>query len=196
MGVGEGGLEMGEHLRGRLPPGFRRRLGRQLRRRTASAQGGADLALSVVEPFPNALPGPLAQLAIEGAAGGEDAGGDSALQEPPQGAGGQAEPSDFVGEPDAESPPATGTCVAVAAKDPPGAHRLSPRAALVESAQEAVPDQRADHLAMRAGRLFDPFRNRRPFLGTAEKPSLLPHGTMPPKVTILPGWGGVKAGYD
>ena len=122
VGVGEGGLEMGEDLRGRLARGVRRRPGRQLGRRAASAQGGADLALCPVEAFPDALPGPVAELAIEGADGGEDAAGDGELEEPPQSAGGQAEPSDFVGEPDAEGPPATGACVAVAAKDPPGAH--------------------------------------------------------------------------
>jgi hypothetical protein len=74
--------------------------------------------------------------------------------------GGQAEPSDFVGEPDAEGPPATGTCLAVAAKDPPGAHRFSLGAALVKAVQKAVPNQRADHLAVRTGRLLEPLGNR------------------------------------
>ena len=99
--------------------------GQRLGRRAASAQCGADLALAQVEPFPDALPGPVAELAVDGAAGGDDAAGDGELEEPPQSAGGQAEPSDLVGEPDAEGPSATGTCMAVAAKDPPGADGLS-----------------------------------------------------------------------
>jgi hypothetical protein len=32
---------------------------------------------------------------------------------------------------------------------------------------------------VRTGRLLEPLRNRRPFLGAAEKPSLLTHGTTP-----------------
>jgi hypothetical protein len=44
-------------------------------------QGRADLALAPVEPFPDALPGPVAELAVDGAAGGEDAAGDGALEE-------------------------------------------------------------------------------------------------------------------
>src|SRR5207302_6739222 len=83
MDVGEGGLEMGEDMRGRLARAFGRQPRRRLGRRAASAQGRADHALSPVEPFPDALPGPLAQPAIDGAAGGEDAAGEGALEEPP-----------------------------------------------------------------------------------------------------------------
>ena len=110
-----------------------------------------------------------------------DAAGDGELEELPQSAGGQAEPSDFVGEPDAEGPPATGACIAVAAKDPPGAHGSFAGAALVEAVQTAVPNQRADDLAMRTGRLLEPFGDRRPFLVAAEKPALLAHGTCLPE---------------
>ena len=114
-------------------------------------------------------------------------------------AGGQAEPSDFVGEPDAEGPPATGPCIAVAAKDPPGADRLSLGAAVVKAVQKAVPNQRADDLAVRTGRQLEPFRNRDPFLGAAVKPSLLAHSDhASAKIVILPAWGrgGVVAGYE
>jgi hypothetical protein len=175
LDVGEGGFEMGEDLRSRLVCGVRRRPGQQLGRRTAPAQCGADLALRLVEAFPNALHGPIAQLASDGAAGGEDAAGDGDLEEPPQSPGGEAEPSDFVGEPDAERPPATGACPAVAAEDAPAAHRLSPRAALVKSVQTAVPIQRADDLAMRAWRLLEPLRNADPFSRAAIKPMLFAH---------------------
>jgi hypothetical protein len=197
--VGEGGLEMGKHLRGGLARRFRPRPGRRLRGRTALTQGGSDLALSLVEPFPDALPGPLTQPAIEVAAGGEYAAGDGALEEPPQSAGGQAKPSDFVGEPNAESPPTTGTRMAVAAKDPSSAQRLSSRAAVVKPVQAAVPNQRAHDLAMRTGSLLQPLRKRRPFVVIAKKPAFLAHEQMPtPKIVILPaaGRGGVVARYD
>jgi len=100
-GVGEGGLEMGEDLRGRPKRGLRRQFGRRAPRR----QCRADFALALVEPFPDALQGPVTEMAIGGADGSEDADGGSALEEAPQTAGGQAEPSDFVGDPDAERPP-------------------------------------------------------------------------------------------
>ena len=62
VGVGEGGLEMGEDLcRG---PTWR--FGGQLGRRAACRQGRADLALAQVEPFPDALPGPVAASAVGG----------------------------------------------------------------------------------------------------------------------------------
>ena len=47
--------------------------------------------------------------------------------------GGQAQSSDLVGEPDAEGPSATGSCVAVAAKDPPGAEGFALGAACRQS---------------------------------------------------------------
>ena len=189
VGVGKGGLEMGEHLRGRLARWILRQPGRQLGRRAAPAQGRANFALSVIEPFPDALPGPLAQPAVDGAAGGQDAAGDGALEEPPQSAGGQTEPADFVGGPDAERPAATATCMAVAAKDPPGALHLFSVAALVESVQVTVPNQRADHLAMRATRLLQPFGKRSPFVVAAAKPSLLTHGARLPENRDYTGMG-------
>ena len=166
--------------------------GRQFGRRAAAAEGRADLALAVVEAFPDALPGPVA-------AAGQSA-ARLAARMPPATAcwrnchrarGGQAEASDFVGEPDAEGAPAAGSCVAVAAKDPPGAEGLSLGAALVKAVQEAVANQRADDLAVRTGRQLEPFGNGVPFLVVARKPALLAHGTMPPrKIVIVPARGG------
>jgi hypothetical protein len=89
---------------------------------------------------------------------------------------GTAKSSDFVGEPNAERPPATAPRLAVAAEDPPGPQRFSPWTAVVIAAQEAVPNQRADHLAVRAGRLLEPFGDRQPLRGVAVKPTLLAHG--------------------
>ena len=60
--AGEGGLEMGEDVR--LGLVCRRQLGR----RAAPEECGADRALTVAEPLPDALPGPVAQMAIEVAA--------------------------------------------------------------------------------------------------------------------------------
>ena len=135
VGVGEGGLEMCEDL------GCGSVLRWQFGRRAAPEECGADVALSVVEPFPDALQGPVAEMAVEAADGGEDAVGNGALEEAPQAGSGQAEASDFVGEPDGERPPAAGTCLAVAAKDPPGAEGLSLGAALVKTVQKAVANE-------------------------------------------------------
>ncbi len=146
--IGKGGLEMGEDLRGRLARGILRQVGQSLGWRAAPTQGRANLALPEIEPFPDALPGPLAPPAI-GAAGSKYAASDGGLQEPPQSHSGQAEPPDFVGGPDAERPPATAPCLAVAAEDPPGTHHSLLGTALVVSEQRTVPIQRADNLAVR-----------------------------------------------
>jgi hypothetical protein len=89
--------------------------------------------------------------------------------------------------------------MAVATEDPPGAHRLLLGAALVESSQEAVSNQRADNLAVRAGRLLQSFSNRDPFLDAAVEPVLLAHADRLHENRDPTGaWesGGVVAGYD
>jgi hypothetical protein len=196
VNIGESGLEVSEPLGGGSACGVRGRRSRRLGWRAAAAQSGADFALCQVEPNPDAMHGPIARRAADGAAGGRNAADYSGLEKPPEGAGAEAKPSDFVGEPDAEGPPTTRPRLAVAAKDPPGAYGLLSRAGLVKTAQEAMPDQCADGLAVWTRNLLDAFRKRRPLIGAAAKPSLLTHRTMPPKRMILPGWGGVKAGYD
>ena len=185
MDFGEYGLEMGEDLRGRQAPWFRGRPGRRLRGRSASTQRRADRALRPVEALPDALPAPSAEAAVDVPAGGQDVGGDGELEELPQSVGSQAEASDFVGEPDAESPPATGPCIAVAAENAAGPHRFLSRATLVIAAQKAVQNQGAHTFAMRARRLLEPLRDRHPFLGVAVKPACLIHGTYLPKMLIL-----------
>ena len=185
VGVGEGSLKMREDLRRRSMRGFARQVGW----RTSPRQRRADLALALVEPFPNALQGPVTELAFGGADGCADAADNGVLEEAPQTAGGEAEPSDLVGTPDAESPPAPRPCIAVAAKDPPGAHGFSLGTALVKPAQIAVPNQRTDNLAMRTRCLLEPLGNRVPFLGTAAKPSLGAHAPAPTKIVILRPWG-------
>ena len=196
VGVREGGLEMREDLRRRRPArGFRRQRGR----RATPKQRRADVALALVEPLPEALQGSVAQRTVGGADRGGDGAGDGASEELPQTTGCQAQPPDFVGAPDAESPSATVTPIAVAAKDSPCAHRFSLGAALVKSVQKAVPNQRANPLAMRARRQLEPLGDRDPFLLAAVKPSLLAHvRPMPPKITDSTGAKqcGVEAGYD
>jgi hypothetical protein len=170
LSVGEGGLEMGEDVRGRLAHGIAGRgPGRCIRWRAASKEGRADLALGQVEAFPDALPIAFVQPAIDGAAGGEDATCDDVLEELPQGGGGEVEASDFVDEPDAEGPPATGPVIAVAAKDAAGAEGPFPGAALVESVETAVAIQSADRVAVRARHLLEPLCDALPFLVVTKK---------------------------
>ena len=192
VGVRESCLKMSEDMRCRPVRGVGRR-------RTSARQCRADLALALVEALPDALQGPVTELAVGGADGCADAVGHGALEEPPQTAGGKAEPSDLVGAPDAESPAAPWTCIAVAAKDASGTHGFSLGTSLVKPKQIAVPNQHADNLAVRTGRLLEPLGNRVPFLGTAAKPSLRAHPGHASKFVILRvrgRRGGVVAGYD
>jgi hypothetical protein len=200
VGVGEGGLQMGEDLRRWPARSFSLQRGRQLRRRTPRRQCRANLALAQVEASPEALPGPVTEMAGGGTAGSDQASGDGVLEEAPQTARGQAEPSDFVCGPDADRPPATAPCLAVATKNPPCPDRLTLGVALVIAAQIAVANQRAYHLAVRTGHQLEPLRHRAPFLGAADKPSLLAHGRQvtSPKITDSTAATrcGVVAGYD
>ena len=136
----------------------------------------AEFALAQVEPFPDALPGPVTSPAVgDEAACRGDAAGDGALQESPHSMGGQAQPPDFVGVPDAEGPTAAASPMAVAAKDPPSADRLALGVRLVVAAQKAVANQRANRFAMRTRHLLESFRKRAPFLLATAKPALLAH---------------------
>jgi len=196
IGAGEGGLEMGEHMRRRGPAcRFRRRLGR----RTPSEQRRANRALASIESLPDALQGSVAEMAVGGADRGGDAGGRGAFEERPQPATRQAQPPDFVREPNAERATATRACMAVAAKDPPRPHRFFLGALLVETVQEAVPNQRADRLAMRTRRLLEPLGDRDPVAFVAVKPTLHAHvRPTPPKITDSTGAtkSGGEAGYE
>ncbi len=167
VGVGEGGLEMGEDLS--------RGLGRRVRRRgTASKQCGADLALGQDEALPEALPGSNAEVGVKGADGSGDAASDGALEESPEQVGGEAAAVDFVGEPNAERASATGPEIAVAAKEASGAARFALGAAVVEAVQRAVLNQRADDLAVRTRHLLEPLGQGAELLGGA-KPGIAAH---------------------
>jgi hypothetical protein len=102
-----------------------------------------------------------------------------------------------VGEQDGEGLPAAGPCLPVAAKDPPGAEGLTLGMVLVEAEQTAVPNESANHLAVRTGGLFAPFDNGVPFLGVTVKPGLRGHAVFSAKKVILrergePGLRGTK----
>jgi len=131
--------------------------------------------LAAVESFPDALECSIAAIAVGGVDGGGDSAGDGVLEKGPQGAGGQAQASDFVGEPDAEGPSAAVSAMAVAAKDPPRAKCYSLRVAVVVSVEGAMSNEHADGLAMGAGCLFDPLDDRDPLLVGAVEPSVV-HG--------------------
>ena len=131
--------------------------------------------MAKAKAFPDALPGTVTEMAVCDTNGCENATSDGALEEPPQRAGGQAEPSDSVDDPDADCPSAAAPSLAVTAKDPPGADRFALRRTLVVAAQITVANQGADKLAVGTGRLFEPLRQRDPFLGIAAKPARFAH---------------------
>ena len=186
-------------VRGLGPPPVGGGFGRRLGRRTSCGQGRADSGLAQVEPFPEALPGLVTAKAVGGADGGGQGADGGAQEKGPHSAGGQAQASDFVRAPDAESPAATGPCVAVAAKDSPRSHGFSLGVALIKSQQKAMPNQRAQGLAERARRQLEPFHERVPFVGVMAKPALLAHWPTPlPKIAEFSSAEkcGVVAGYD
>ncbi len=192
--VGEGGLQVCEDLRFRLAFVFRWRI----RWSTVGIQCIADVALAQLEALPDTLQSSGAQVAVGSADGGGDAAGDGALEEAPEHVGREAEPSNFVGEPDAESASTAGTSIAVAAKDASCANGFLLWTGLVESVQEAMQNECSDGCAVRAVGEFELFGDRAPILGAAVEPLQLSHISASPKRVIIPAWGqgGVVAGYD
>lgn len=191
VGVGEGGPEMSKDVGRRTPRG-------QFGRRAAPRKCRADLALAQAEALPDPLQGSVTQMAFGGTNGGGEAAGNGVLQKTPQRAGGQAQPSDLVGAPDAERPPATSPGMAIAAKDAPGADHFS-RAAVVVTIQRTVANQRADNVAMRTGRQLEPLMDGVPLVVATIKPTLLCHArSMPREKRDCTGAKrrGVEAGYD
>jgi hypothetical protein len=150
-GLWEDSLEMGEDLRGGSV--FLGELGWQ----TVLTECGADLALAEAEAFPDAQPGPVAEMAWAVADGSEDTFGEGLLEEPPQGAGGQSEASDFVGRPDAEGAATARSCPAVAAKEASSADGLSVGTGVVKAVEKAMSDESADTLAVGTGGVFEAF---------------------------------------
>ena len=192
--VGEGGLLVYEDLRFRLASVFRWRI----RWSTVGIQSGADVALAQSEASPDPLQSSGAQVAVGSADGGGDAAGDGALEEAPEHVGREAEPSDFVGEPDADSASTAGSGIAIAAEYATSADGLPLWIGLVESVQEAMQIECSDGCAVRTVGEFELFSDRAPILGAAVEPLQLAHTGASPKRVIIPAWGqgGVVAGYD
>lgn len=145
----------------------------ELGRRATSGQGGADRALGVVESFPDALECSVAAWAVGGVDGVGDGADDGVLEKGPEGACGQAQASDFVGEPDTECPSAATPPMAVAAKDPSGSECFSLCVGVVKSAEGAVPNEHADGLAVGTGSLFEALGDGDPLLLASVKAWLL-----------------------
>ena len=169
VGVREGGVEMGEDL------GHGPMRGRQVGRLAVLKQSRADRALGESKASPNALPGSPCPATFSGAHRGGDAASDGTLEELPEHARGHAQSSDFVGEPNAKRASATGTLIAVAAKDPPSTHGFSLGTAVVKPAQIAVPIERTNGLAVWTSCVLEPLGNRVPFVVVAKKPPLFAH---------------------
>jgi hypothetical protein len=187
VGVGEGGLEMCEDVCGLGPAcGF----GGRRRRWAAAPQCRADVALAEVEPLPEALVATVAQLAVDGAAGGDEAVDGGALQEAPQTAGSQAKPSDFVSEPDADRATATGSSLALAAQEAACAVGSALGTGVVKSVQRAVANQGAHRMAVGTGRQLEALDDGVPVLVVPVKPWLFVHWEVSRKMVIVPGGRG------
>ena len=127
-----------------------------------------------------------------------DTSNDGPLEKRPHGAGGQAQPPDFLGNPDARGPAAAKTSMTVTAEDPPGPDGPS-GTAIIESDEHAVPDEHADRPAMRARRQFEPLGERGPLRAVPVKPPLVAHDPTPagksPSITRV-GRAGKAAGSE
>lgn len=144
---------------------------RSLGRPTESAQRGADRALGFAKSLPDPVRRGIAHSAVQIPKRLDFiAALDGLLQEFPQGVGGQPEPFDLVGRPDAERPSAAARPLPVIAEDPPGADRFLPRMLLVITSQNAVPDEGPDSSAMRASRCFELGIDRLELRGRFAKP--------------------------
>lgn len=189
--VGEGGPEMGKGL------GLGAVLCRRLGPWVVVEECGAELALCAREALPDAQQGAVAEVAVEVVAGGEDAVGQGVLEELPESGGGQAEASDFVGEPDGEGLAATGQFPALVAQDSPSADDRLPGTVLVKAVDKAVANEGADAVAMRTGGQLEPFEKGVELVVVAVKASQLVHGPSSAKIAIVAAHGrsGV-AGYE
>ncbi len=184
VGLGKRGLEVVENLRvgrprGRTSRPFRRR---PIGRRTATQQCCADRTLIPSKPRPDPPEGPVAPGTVGLADRRCDAAGDGALEEPPNGAGRQAQPADFLCEPDTDGPTAAAPAMAVAAEDAPGPDG-PPWTAVIESGEDSMPDERADRPAVRARRPLEPLDHRGPLCFVPVEPPLAAHDRTPSKAS-------------
>ena len=126
--------------------------------------------MTEVEALPEALPGAVAPAAVgDGVDGGGERADDDALEEAPDGVGGEAEAADFVGGPDAEGASATGASVAVAAKDAASAAGFLPGMGFIVAVQMAVAIKSANGSAMGTRKVFELLGQGVPLLIVAAK---------------------------
>ena len=156
-----------------------RRFERPLGKKEPVRQVGADRALSIEEPRPDALPRAVTESAVDVTDRRLDGTGDGLNEELPQATGGHLQAFDVISGPDAEGPPATRPCIAVAAKDPPRAEHDS--SALIPPMQTPMQNEHANHLAMLTGLQFDLLGQRDPFLIVAVKPTRAEHVLISPQ---------------
>jgi hypothetical protein len=162
--IGKGGLKMGERLVVRSLGGIRWR-------RTACPECGADLALVLVEAFPDAKPASIAEVAADSVDGGDDGAGGGVLEEGPERVGGEAEASDLVGEPDAEGASAAGAEITIAAEDTVCAAGLALWTGIVVAVEIAVLDEVAGFVAVGAQRQLELLGEGYPLLVVAVEAS-------------------------
>jgi hypothetical protein len=183
-GVGKSGLEMSEYLG--VWPVCRGQFGHW----AAAEESGAELASAEVEALPDTQQGAVAEMAAAGTDGSENAVGDGVLEEAPQGGGGQAEASDFVGGPDAEGTSAAVASIAVAAQDAACAEGFMAGTAVVKAVEKAVANEIADRVAVRTLGQLEAVSKGLPILVVAIKPALLGHVTSSVKMVIVGERGG------
>jgi hypothetical protein len=169
VGVGKGGLKMRENLLcGAMHVRALRIWGW-----TSYGQCRADLALAKDESLPKALQGSVTQVSVGSADGNGDTVTGGPLKEGQQRASGESQPSDFVYEPNAESPTAAVTPIAIAAKDPPCPHRFLLGAAVVKTVQTTMSNQCANDFAVGTRCLLEPIRDGVPIIVAAIKPTFV-----------------------
>jgi hypothetical protein len=167
VGVGKGGVKMSENL-GRRQSSQDTRCPRG--RRTLAQEGRANAALAEVEAFADPLPGTVAQMARSGADGGPQAAGEKTLEEGPQSARGEAEPTDLVGEPDAEGASATASPRTITAEDTACPQGFASGAGVVKAVQGAMANQETHGVAMRTGRQLELLDDGNPLIIATEEP--------------------------
>src|SRR5271163_1669509 len=120
--------------------------------------------------MPEALPGAVAAATVTDRGDGDDeGGGDDTLEETPEGIGGETFAAEGVGPPDAESAAATGTLMAIAAKDAVSAEGFLAGLGLSVAVQMAVANESANGVAVRTGDEFELLGKGAPLVIVAEE---------------------------
>ena len=154
-------------------------LRRDLGRLTQRSKCGANAALGVVKPFPNAIWRGIRKPAFQTLKGPEFiVTTDRMLQKRPQAVGCEEQAFDLVGHPNAEGSSAASRPISITAEDASGTHRFLALVLVVVATQKSVPNEVSNPLAMRASDRFQRGTSRLEFLQrTADPPT---HNSLPP----------------